>query len=169
MTSRRFRELKLGPTLRLNNPWPHLYPHLQHPTPTNHIPTLSYSYPIEIRPKRLTAAETTHLLRPKRPTQKLAETTQGRNDPVSLQPVICKQNHMAVNVEEPAVKSKLKDRVLLDKFTALSDAPEAERTQKTGELLKLLLARQASHSEARKLMTFYFYRLPLCPLHINLE
>ena len=64
---------------------------------------------------------------------------------------------MAVVAEEPAAKTKLQDRVLLDKFTALSDAHEPERIQKTGDLLKLLVARQASYSEARKLMTLFFH------------
>ena len=54
---------------------------------------------------------------------------------------------------QTTAKSKLQDRTLLDKFTALSDAPEVERIQKTKELLKLLSSRQASHEEARKLMT----------------
>ena len=56
-------------------------------------------------------------------------------------------------LSQTTAKSKLQDRTLLDKFTALSDAPEVERIQKTKELLKLLSSRQASHEEARKLMT----------------
>ena len=68
--------MKLGPILRFknthNHPYSYPYPHFhQHLTPPTPIPTLPYPTPtpIEILPK-WTRAETTPLLRPKRPMPK---------------------------------------------------------------------------------------------------
>ena len=66
--------LKLGP-IQHNSTLP--YPPLSLP--------YTASIPIEIGPKRL-RAETTHLLRPKRPTPKIGRNDPGRNDPGPKRP-----------------------------------------------------------------------------------